>query len=317
MESPESSIDVSVAPRPRKRPRWRLRILVVLGALALTLYCISRLEPEQAKRCGPIIESVYLVFNPPLEIELTEAAKQFIADIAAMGGTASRIAPDRPFLGVFGVRETFVVNFFSTNLDDAKLDWLASNHADRIEGLHLLGTDVADDALRHLKRFKNLRNLTLFDIPAWQRAKQMPSATGLGLAHLDLPGLVSLSIRGFPITDATLNAIPDLPSLATLELTETNVEGAGLARFVASKHLSSLILSGSAITDEGLGHLRGAKGLVSLTLYGMPQLTGAGLKNLAAVPSLRYLSLQGCHVSSKDVAPLRASVPELRIERKD
>jgi hypothetical protein len=179
-----------------------------------------------------------------------------------------------------------------------------------------MGTAVTDQGLRHLKRFKNLRSLTLFDVPAWQRAKRAPSSTGAGLAHLDLPGLVALHIDGFPITDATLDAMPDLPSLSMLQLTGTNVEGAGLARFVASKNLGSLILSGSAVTDDGLGHLRGAKGLVSLTLYGMPQLTAAGLKSVAAVPSLRYLALQGCQISNKDVAQLRASAPELRIEQR-
>jgi hypothetical protein len=47
MESPESSVEVSVEPQPKKkRPRWQLRILVVLAALALVLLVISRLEPE-------------------------------------------------------------------------------------------------------------------------------------------------------------------------------------------------------------------------------------------------------------------------------
>jgi hypothetical protein len=315
MESPESSVEVSVEPKPRKRARLRLRILVFLAALAFTLFVISRLEPEQAKKCGPIVESVYLVFNPPIEIELTEAGKQFIAEMTMMGGTASRVSPDRRFLGVFGTRERFMVNFSGLDFDDARLDWLASKHAGRIEALFLMGTAVTDNGLRHLKRFKNLRTLSLFNVPAWQRAKQSTPMTGTGLAQLDLPGLVSLSIDGLPITDASLSAIPDLPWLHTLQLTGTNVEGAGLARFVASKNLSSLVLSGSTVTDEGLGHLRGATGLVSLTLYGMPQLTWAGLKNVAAVPSLRYLSLQGCHVSSEDMAQLKASAPVLRIER--
>jgi Leucine Rich repeat len=314
MESPESSVVVSVEPQPQKRPQWRLRILVVLAALAVALFRISRLEPEQAKTCGPIIESVYLVFNPPIEIESTEAAKQFIAEMATMGGTASRIAPERGFLGVFGTREKFMVNFSGANLDDAKLDWLASHHADRIESLSFMSTVVTDDGLRHLKRFKNLRTLILLNVPARLGAKQAPSITGSGLAQLDLPGLVFLAIDKVPITDATLNSMPDLPLLTTLQLTGTNIEGAGLARFVASKRLTSLVLSGSSITDEGLGHLRGARGLISLTLYGMTQLTWAGLKNVAAMPSLRYLSLQGCHLPSKDVAQLKASAPELRIE---
>jgi hypothetical protein len=315
MGLPESSVEISVEPKPRKRPRWRLRVLVGLAALALALFVISRLEPEQAKKCGPIIESVYLVFNPPIDIEVTEAGKQFIAEIAMMGGTASRIPPDRPALGLFGARERFMVNFSGANFDDAKLDWLASHHADRVDALYLMATAVTDDGLRHLKRFKNLRSLTLFDVPAWQRAKQSSSATGSGLAHLDLPGLVALQIDGYPITDATLSAMPALPSLHNLQLTGTNIEGAGLARFVASKNLSSLFLSGSAMTDEGLGNLRSAKGLISLTLSGMPQLTWAGLKNVAAVPSLRYLSLQGCHVSSEDMAQLKDAAPVLRIER--
>ncbi len=154
MESPKSSVEVAVEPKPRKRPRWRLRVLVVLAALAFTLYVISRLEPEQAKKCGPIIESVYQVFNPPIEIELNEAGKQFIAEMATMGGTASRIPPDRGFLGLFGTRERFMVNFSGTNLDDTKLDWLASHHAARIDALSLMGTAVTDDGLRHLKRFR-------------------------------------------------------------------------------------------------------------------------------------------------------------------
>jgi hypothetical protein len=315
MKSPESSVEVSVEPKPRKRPRWRLRVLVGLAALAFTLFVITRLEPEQAKKCGPIIESVYLAFNPPIEIELSEAGKQFIAEIATFGGQAGRIAPDRGFLGIFGTRERFVVNFSGANLDDVKLDWLASNHADRIDSLNLMGTAVTDDGLRHLKRFKNLRSLNLFNVPVWQRTKQSSPTTGAGLAHLDIPGLVALSIDGYPITDATLSAMPALPALSNLQLTGTNIEGAGLARFVASKNLTSLVLSGSAITDEGLGQLRGAKGLISLTLFGMPQLTWAGLKTVAAVSSLQYLSLQGCHVSSEDMAQLKAAAPALRIER--
>jgi hypothetical protein len=140
MESPESSVEVSIEPQRRKRPRWRLRVLVVLAALAIILFLISQLEPEQAKKSGPVIEAVYLVFNPTVEIELTENGKQFIAEMATMGGPANRIAPDRGFLGVFGSRERFIVNFSGANLDDTKLDWPASNHADRIDSLGLAVT---------------------------------------------------------------------------------------------------------------------------------------------------------------------------------
>jgi hypothetical protein len=48
-------------------PRWRSRILLAFSILVIALFAISRLEPDQVKRYGPFIESVYLVFNPPIE----------------------------------------------------------------------------------------------------------------------------------------------------------------------------------------------------------------------------------------------------------
>jgi len=58
--------------------------------LSVALFAISRLEPDQAKRYGPFIESVYRVFNPPIEIELTDTGRQFIAEITAQGGSSQR-----------------------------------------------------------------------------------------------------------------------------------------------------------------------------------------------------------------------------------
>ena len=127
---------------------------------------ISRLEPDQAKRCGPFIESVYLVFNPPIEIELTDAGRQFIAEITALGGLAGRIEPERKFLGLLPPDETFVVTFSDRKFDDAALARLATNYGDRIGSLHLMDTSVTDDGLRHLKRLGNLR---LSSIPSETR----------------------------------------------------------------------------------------------------------------------------------------------------
>ena len=70
MES--QALPVNVEPRPRKRARWRLRILLAFGVLVVVLHVISQLEPDQAKRYGPLVESVYQVFNPPIEVELSE-----------------------------------------------------------------------------------------------------------------------------------------------------------------------------------------------------------------------------------------------------
>jgi len=80
MVSKELSVEVTVEPMLHKRPRWRLRILLAFCVLSVALFAISRLEPDQAKRYGPFIESVYRVFNPPIEVELTDGGRQFIAE---------------------------------------------------------------------------------------------------------------------------------------------------------------------------------------------------------------------------------------------
>jgi hypothetical protein len=313
MES--QALPVDVEPKPRNRPRWRLRVLLALAVLVVVLHMISRLEPDQAKRLGPPVESVYQVFNPPIEVELSEAGKQFIAEIQAMGGQAGQIEPQRKFFGLMRADETFVVNFSSVKFDDAALAVLASQYGDRIGALHLGGTGVTDDGLKELKR---LPNLTSFGIwsgpPRWANGKRLTPITDAGMANLDLKYVVNLSLDGLPITDAGLKSLPDLPSLRSLQLTGTMIEGPGLSRLAGFRNLEHLLLNGSTVTDDGLRHLAGAKSLVVLQLDGIP-LSAAGLKPVITLPSLRNLSIRGCQVPYDDVEQMRTNVPSLRIER--
>ena len=316
MESTNALVGVKVTAQPvrRKTSQWRLRILLGFGVLSIALFAISRLEPDQAKKYGPFIESVYRVFNPPIEVELTESGRQFIAEIAALGGHARRIEPERKFLGLFGPDETFAVSF-SGKFGDAALARLATNHGDRIGSLYLMDTSVTDDGLRHLKRFGNLHHLILASMsPVRANGKRLMPITDAGMAHLDLPNLVSLNLYGLPITDAGLKLLPDLPFLNMLQLTGTKVEGPGLSRLVAFRNLASLHLNGCPVTDEGLNHLAGAPSLVVLSLDGIP-LTATGLKPIIKLKRLSYLSIRGCQVPYADVEELRASAPSLRIER--
>jgi hypothetical protein len=315
MESQEVPVKVKVESKPRTRSRWRLQILLGFSLVVITMFVISRLEPDQAKRYGWVIESVYHVFNPPIEVELNDAGRRFIDDIRALGGDAGRIEPDRRFLGLLAPDETFVVNFSGVNFDDALLAHLATIYGDRIGALHLMNTGVTDEGLKHLKRFGRLRFLSLASpAPMWVKGKRWMPITDAGMARLDLPNLVNLNLDGLPITDAGIKSLPDLTSLQTLQLTGTQVEGRGLSRLAAFRNLATLILTGSAVTDEGLKHLAGAQSLVVLQLDGMP-LTGAGLKHIIALPRLRYLSIRRSQVPSGDVAQMRAEAPALRIER--
>ena len=313
MESQASS--VSVEPKLRKRRRWRLRILLVLGVLVVVLLMISRLEPDQAKRYGPLVNSVYQVFNPPIEVELSEHGKQFIADIQAMGGNAGLIEPQRRFFGLMRADESFVVNFSNAKFDNSALASLAANFGDRIGALHLWNTGVSDDGLKHLKQFRNLTALSLASPgPMWVNGKRITPITDAGMANLDLKNVVNLNLDGLPITDAGLKSLPELPSLRNLQLTGTKIEGPGLSRIAAFRNLEHLLLNGGAVTDEGLRHLAGAKSLVMLSLDGMP-FSAAGLKPVVALPRLRCLSIRGCQVPYDDVEQIRTNMPTLRIDR--
>jgi hypothetical protein len=317
MQSQELPVEVKVEtePKPRKRSRWRLRVLLAFGVFAFALYVISQLEPDQAKRCGPIIESAYLVFHPPIEVPLSEAGKQFIDEIAAMGGTAGRIEPQRRFFGLMRAHESFVVGFSDVKFDDAALERLATNHGDHIAALNLMDTGVTDDGLKHLKRFGNLNSLFLASSsPRWVNGKRLTPITDAGMANLDLPTVVNLSLDGLPITDAGLELLPYMPSLRSLQMTGTQIKGPGLSRLAALRNLQTLLLNGGAVTDEGLAHLAGAKSLMILSLDGMP-LSGAGLKHVITLPRLGYVAIRGCQVPYEDVEEIRAKLPSLRIER--
>jgi Leucine Rich repeat len=313
MESP--ALPVNVEPGPRKRARWRLRILFSFGVLVVVLFMISRLEPDQAKSYGSLVESVYQVFNPPIEVELSKAGKQFIADIQAMGGYAGRIEPHHKFFGLMRADETFIVSFSDAKFDDRALASLASNYGDRIGALHLFNTAVTDAGLKHLKQFPSLTSLGVSSpTPIWINGKRVIPITDAGIAQLDLKNVVILNLDGLRITDAGLKSLPDLPSLRILQLTGTKIEGPGLSRIAAFRNLEHLLLNGGAVTDEGLRHLAGAKSLVRLSLDGMP-FSAAGLKPVVALPRLQFLSIRGCQVPYEDVEQMRTNTPTLRIDR--
>jgi hypothetical protein len=276
---------------------------------------ISRLEPDQAKRYGPLVSSVYQVFNSPIDVELSDDGKQFIADIQALGGSAGLIEPQRKFFGLMRPDEKFVVGFSDAKFDDRALASLATNYGDRIGALQLFNTGVTDDGLKHLKEFRSLGTLSLASpTPIGINGKRVISITDAGMANLDVKNVVNLNLDGLPITDAGLKSLPDLPSLRSLQLTGTQIEGPGLSRIAAFRNLELLLLNGGAVTDEGLRHLAGAKSLVTLSLDGMP-FSAAGLKPVVALPRLRYLSIRGCQVPYDDVEQIRTNMPTLRIDR--
>jgi hypothetical protein len=302
-------------PKPRKRMRWQLRVLLALQALALVLFVISRLEPEQAKGLGRVIEAVCLEFNPPTDPDISPAGREFITAVKQRGGQADLSEFNRGFLGHFGRVERFSVMFANSALDDEGLAQLARIHGDRIDRLYLCDTRVTDRGLRSLKEFPHLRNLQITSNRGLIGQPKTPSLiTDAGIPYLNLPQITSLDLSGLPITDQGLKALAGLSELNSLYLRRTNVQGSSLGQFASLPSLRMLSLDQTAITDRELSQLAGASSLQWLSLSGNT-LSAAPLKKLATLPSLTQLVLERCGLLDEEVAILKAVNPNLKIER--
>ena len=96
MQSQELPVEVRVQAQAAQVVALACR-LARLAVLFVVLYVISRLEPDQAKRYGPLIESVYRVFNPPIEIELPKPASSSLPKSRAWAVKRGRIQPNAVF----------------------------------------------------------------------------------------------------------------------------------------------------------------------------------------------------------------------------
>lgn len=79
---------------------------------------------------------------------------------------------------------------------------------------------------------------------------------------------------------------------------------------------------GSDISDKGLARLTDLSKLEYLNLHGCRQVTGAGLRSLAACRALRILNVDGAMLkqgkySLSDLKALRQAAPKLTITRDD
>lgn len=313
MESQELPVDVQ--PKTPGHRRWRRWTLLTLTVLLSIPFAIAQLSPDQARRCGPLVELVFQFFHRPVKVALSDAGQQFISDIQGRGGSAEMIQPERRFFGLLPGDEKFVVSFIGSNFDNMGLAALAAKHGDRIGALHLSNTGVTDDGLKQLKEFSNLDSVSLVSpAPILVNGTRVVPISDDGMANLELKNLVNLNLDGLPITDAGLKSLPDLPSLRSLRLMGTRIEGTGLSRIASFPKLEGLFLDGCPLGDNALVHLAGLNSLRALSLNGIP-LSAAALKHVVELSSLRFLSIRGCQVRHEDVELIKAKLPLLHIER--
>lgn len=184
---------------------------------------------------------------------------------------------------------------------------LPSLHTLQLEGARgLTGTGFA-----HLARST--------DHPSTIRLRDVRSLTDAGLVALASlqPTHVDLGRAQGDTGEAGWRALLANPRLRELDLERWRISETLLQGLVQATTLQVLSLADCALGDADLAALSAAKSpLQQIGLRDNPAITGAGLRQLAVLPTLRELDLRGlANLTDDDVAALRAVRPGLAVQR--
>lgn len=221
-------------------------------------------------------------------------------------------------------------SFVTLDLSDAPVTDESLKHVATVADLthlHLQGTGVRGDGLKHLRPLRKLVNL---GVSRKGKAEDGGGFTdemlgGLVAADLlhaghygDLPMTASgasskrptrveevtaLTLNYTQVTDEGLKHLAGLTNLRDLELAETRVTGTGFRHLTGLKNLTALDLRNCQTTEEGLAAVAGVENLGTLELWGQA-VTAGGVKHLAGLKKLRKLYLSTEVVTDEVLAAL-------------
>jgi Leucine-rich repeat (LRR) protein len=174
-----------------------------------------------------------------------------------------------------------------------------------LEAIDLTGLPVSADLLGRLARaFPHLRRLSIGLVNReTHRFTPLPLEASVLRDLTSLARLDAIGLRGLPITDGDVPAIPCLSRLSSLDLGETHVTASGVSALAAAEFLRDLWLDACAIGDDGAGQLGRLRSLESLDLS-FSAISDAGVAALAALPRLERLRLKGVTLTSRGVQQL-------------
>lgn len=165
----------------------------------------------------------------------------------------------------------------------AEETWRAMADLPDLVAIHLMSDDVDEQRLAFLKRFRDLRVLSLDD---------NERVTNSGIAHLK-----------------------NLDRLRYLGLRWTSIDDAGLIHLKEFTRLQYLDLTGTRITDAGSPHLRTLSRVEDLNLSGTG-VTDSALMDIGSMTSLKEVVLPKEGVTAEGVATLKRSAPHLKVQRR-
>ena len=162
-----------------------------------------------------------------------------------------------------------------------------------------------------LKGMNNLRHVTFQDT----------DLDDAGLGYLkDCPKLESLALGGNyqnHVTDDGLQNLQDMKFLVYLDIFGTRVTDVGLRHLKGLTSLTHLAMGYHGarpdITDAGLANLAGMQKLETLIIVNCP-VTDAGLENIKKLTGLKRVRLERIDVTEAGVASLKSALPNCNVE---
>ena len=181
----------------------------------------------------------------------------------------------------------------------------------RVDTLFLSGAYLTDTGLKELVKVQQLKDLCLWCCPVIDAdLKEV-----VKLKHLE-----KLNLGGTKITGNGLKEVTILQKLTYLNLRYLPVTDADLWELAKLKNLTHLVLNDTQVTDEGLKKIVNLGKLIYLELKNdpengyVPQITDAGLKELAKLKHLTELYLYGARVTQEGLAQLQQALPNCKID---
>mmetsp|Transcript_21315 Transcript_21315/g.31609 ORF Transcript_21315/g.31609 Transcript_21315/m.31609 type:complete len:802 (-) Transcript_21315:50-2455(-) len=192
-------------------------------------------------------------------------------------------------------RLTHLPSLEDLNLDSCPVgDWTIAHLAENnvvpnLKNLDLADTDLTDNGMAHIPKFKMLSRLSLFYC----------NITNSGLRHLaSMTSLETLNLDSRDISDEGLSCLHSLKNLKSLDIFSGRITDAGCSHISKIKSLETLELCGGGVGDLGCSVLAHLDNLTSLNLSQNERITNRGAAALGALTNLRALNLSNTRVNS-------------------
>lgn len=118
-----------------------------------------------------------------------------------------------------------------------------------------------------------------------------------------------LALKGPQFKDRDLALLKTIPSLERVHLQGSSITDAGIASLEEISDLVELDLSNTRVTNQSLSQLSRFSNLRSLHLDGCNGITLSGLRQLAALPALKHVSLVGVPLTYHELIQLDQQLP--------